>query len=358
MEGLTEWLRKIGFCTGERRGRARLFNVWWAMPDMTFAHLPGMKAASPVVERRAGDLSEDQFLSEYVAMSRPVVIREAVAHWPARSRWRDKDYLKHRSGHHRVFAYPHENLNVTANNEVGKREMSFADAIDFLHAPETAVGFVGTAMPIELLPDVGDFRFFSGPDEPAFFYHDIRYFLFRNAGTTWHYHPMDETLMCQLIGRKRVGLLHTLSPRAHAIRNIFVRETYYTDPAAFDGFDNSGHAWFEATLDEGDALYIPPLWWHGIVPLTRDFGVTAPVTWRSPLPVIANTIRELAARGMGLDGTMPPGGAQALRDVARKLGLEEELHRAAQQGKLQVLQHAPPNLRTLWRDIPTMNLTR
>ena len=327
------------------------------MPDMTFAHVPGMKAAAHVAERRAGALSKDEFLSEYVAKSRPVVIREAVAHWPAGLRWRDKDYLKRRSGRHRVFAYPHENLNVTAVNNIGKREMSFADAVDFLHAPETEMGFVGTAMPIELLPDVGDFRFFSGPADPAFYYHDIRYFLFRNAGTTWHYHPMDETLMCQLIGRKRVGLLHTLSPRADVIRSLFVREAYYTDPAAFDGFDNSGHAWLEATVDEGDALYIPPLWWHGVVALTRDFGVTAPVTWRSPLPVIADTIRTLAGRGMGLDGTLPPCGAQALRDVARKLGLEEELLRAATQGKLQVQQQSPPNLRTFWRDRGTTAAT-
>jgi hypothetical protein len=320
------------------------------MPDTTFTHVPAMTAAVQVVECHAGALSEDEFLSEYVAMSRPVVIREAVAHWPARTKWRDKDYLKRRSGHHRVFAYPHEYLNVTASNQIGRREMSFADAVDFLHAPETEMGFVGTAMPIELLPDIGDFRFFSKPPEPSFFYHDIRYFLFRNAGTTWHYHPLDETLMCQLIGRKRVGLLHMLSPRPHTIRNLFVRETYYTDPTAFDGFDNAGYVWFEATVDEGDALYIPPLWWHGVVALGRDFGVTAPITWRSPLPVIADTIRKLAAGGMGLDGTMPPCGAQALREVARKLGLEEELLRAAKQGKLQVQKEAPPNLRTLWQD--------
>ncbi len=320
------------------------------MPDVTFAHVPGMKAASQVAERHADGLSQDEFLSEYVANSRPVVIREAVKHWPARTKWRDKDYLKRQSGHHRVFAYPHEYLDAKADNEAGTRELSFAEAIDFLHAPETAVGFVGTAMPIELLPDVGDFRFFSGPVDPAFFYHDIRYFLFRNAGTTWHYHPMDETLMCQLIGRKRVGFVHTLSPRPHAIRNMFVRGTYYTDPTAFDGFDNSGHAWFEATLDEGDALYIPPLWWHGVVPLTHDFGVTAPVTWRSPLPVIADTIRKLAAWGGGLEGVMPPCGARALTDVARSLGLAAELQSAAKQGKLRVQQEAPPNLRSLWRD--------
>ncbi len=320
------------------------------MPDATFAHVPPMRTAVPVAEIRAEDLSETTFLSDYVAHSRPVVIRGAVAHWPARTKWRDKDYLKRQSGQHRVFAYPHEYLNVTAVNETGKRELSFAEAIDFLHAPETAMGFVGTAQPIELLPDIGGFRFFTGPPEPSFYYHDIRYFLFRNAATTWHYHPLDETLMCQVIGRKRVGLLHVQSPRPHAIRNLFVREAYYTDPSAFDGFDNTGHVWIAADVNEGDALYIPPQWWHGVVTVDPGFGVTAPVTWRSPLPVIADTIRMLAAGGVGLEGTMPPDGAQALMVVCQKLGLKDELLRIAKQGNLQVQQNAPPNLRTFWRN--------
>ena len=82
------------------------------MPDTTFTHVPGMKAAAKVVERHAAGLSQDEFLSEYVAKSAPVLIREAVAHWPARTKWRDKDYLKRQSGHHRVFAFPHENLKI------------------------------------------------------------------------------------------------------------------------------------------------------------------------------------------------------------------------------------------------------
>ena len=35
-------------------------------------------------------------------------------------------------------------------------------------------------------------------------------------------------------------------------------------------------------LDEGDAIYIPPLWWHGVIATSDRVGVTTPAGWRSP----------------------------------------------------------------------------
>ena len=43
----------------------------------------------------------------------------------------------------------------TTNPDAMNAPFALADAVDFLHAPETKVGFVGTAMPIELLPLFG-----------------------------------------------------------------------------------------------------------------------------------------------------------------------------------------------------------
>jgi hypothetical protein len=83
--------------------------------------------------------------------------------------------------------------------------------------------------------------------------------------------------------------------------------------------------WFSATLQEGDSLYIPPLWWHGIVPLHDSFGATATVTWRSPLHVDANAIRQMAFGHVDMVGGPDPAYFHHLLDVARKTGLEREL---------------------------------
>ena len=295
------------------------------MPDTILKHVPGMKHASAVPVLRAEELSESVFRSEYVANSKPCVIRGAVKHWAAVQNWRDKSHLKNRSGHWPVWLFPSEYYSNWPRRGSDKRSVSFAEAMDYLHAEETKIGIVVASHTTELLQDLGGVSFLTKA-EPPFFYEGARYFFFRNAGTTWHYHTFDETLMSQIVGSKKIGLLKTNTPSYPAMRMLFCDDNYYDDPSIFDGFDNAGLEWFSAELDAGDALYIPPLWWHGVITTTQAFGATTAVTWRSPPHVIANTIRQLAAGEIDLIGVPFDSAAfQSLYDVARKMGLEREL---------------------------------
>jgi hypothetical protein len=301
------------------------------MPDVTLKNVPGMKDAAPVAVLEAETLSESVFLSDYVAQSRPCVIRGAVRHWAASRKWRDREYLKARSGHHDVFLYENEYHVSVKRMTAGKKEVSFAEAIDQLHSDQTKLAIVTTALPKELLSDLGGFPFLTKA-EAAFCYPPARYFFHRNAGTTWHYHPFDETLMCQVIGAKKIGLVSGNSPANLKLRQIFFTEDYYDDPAAFDALDDDSVRWFSATVDEGDALYIPPLWWHGVIPLSHGFGATAAVTWRSPPAVTANAIRKMALGEMDMIGKAVTEDFQGLLLTARKLGLEREFAIAWERG--------------------------
>ena len=292
------------------------------MPDTTLKHVPGMRTASAVPVLEAP--SESVFLGDYVANSRPCIIKGAVRHWAATQKWRDRSYLKSRAGHHSVYFYPYEYHISAARMEAGRSILTLADAMERLHAPETKVAIVVTAAPTELLSDLGKLSFLSGA-EPAFTYPAARYFFYRNAGTTWHYHPFDETLMCQIVGKKKIGLLNTDTVFEKDIRDIFFKEDYYDDASAFERLAGKDVPWFSATLEEGDSLYIPPLWWHGVIPLDENFGATATVTWRSPLHVDANAIRRLARGDVHMIGGADPAYLPYLRDVARKTGLEREL---------------------------------
>jgi hypothetical protein len=105
----------------------------------------------------------------------------------------------------------------------------------------------------------------------------------------------------------------------------FFREDYFDDPSQFEKLDHAGLRFFSAIVEEGDALYIPPLWWHGVSPVSESFGITAAVPWRSPLPVIADSIRKMAAGEVDLMGATSQEQLQSLIAVACKLGVGEEL---------------------------------
>ncbi|HWY62284.1 MAG TPA: cupin-like domain-containing protein [Rhizomicrobium sp.] len=293
------------------------------MPDVTLKNVPGMADAAAVPVLDAATLSEAVFQNDYVAQSRPCVIRGAVKHWPASKKWRDREYLKARSGHHEIFLYENEYHVQAKRMTAGKREINFAEAIDRLHSDATRLAIVTTALPTELLSDLGGFPFLTKA-EPAYCYPPARYFFHRNAGTTWHYHPFDETLMCQVIGSKKIGLVSGNSPANLQLRRIFFAEDYYDNAAAFGALNDDSVRWFSATVEEGDALYIPPLWWHGVIPLSQGFGATAAVTWRSPPAVIANGIKKMALGEIDMIGKAVIEDFQGLLLTAQKLGLDRE----------------------------------
>lgn len=302
-----------------------------SIPGPILANLPGFAHAPPVDERDAAELSHSAFMRDYVDCSRPCVIRGAVGHWPALARWQNRDHLKQRCGDRIVPLYMSE-LHVTRRRMEGRvRETRFGEALDYLNDLQTVRGMVVTGTLAEFRSDLGRLSFLTAADSP-YWYDAARFFFYRNAGTSWHFHPFDETLMCQIIGSKQIGLADMDHPRNSDLRNIFFAEDYYDQPSAFAGFEDCQFPWRSATLHPADALYIPPLWWHGVSPLTNGFGATAPVTWRSPLHVTAKAIRRMAKGEIELIGKTGAPNIKSLHEAALTLGLERELAIALELG--------------------------
>jgi hypothetical protein len=253
------------------------------------------------------------------------VIKGAVRHWPATQKWREAEYLKEVSGTRNVLYFPHENHLSFKRMMAGRRDMRFSEALDRLHSENTAVASLGLQADFsELRADIGRFSFLTKA-EPSFLYPPIRYFFYRNAGSAWHFHPLDETLMCQIAGVKRIGLLSASTPFQKAVQAVFFQEDYYEDASAFDALADSDLHWFSATVEAGDALYIPPLWWHGVTAIGNSFGATAAVPFRSPPAVIADIIRKMAAGDIDLMGSTTSSQLRSLIETARTMGVEEEL---------------------------------
>src|SRR6185437_11463937 len=107
------------------------------MPDIIINNVGPMKGAAAVPVLDADTLDEAFFRSEFVAQSRPCMIKGAVRHWPATTKWRDKEYLKAKAGHHDVLLFENE-YHVSATRMVdGRKELTFAQAVEQLHDQNT-----------------------------------------------------------------------------------------------------------------------------------------------------------------------------------------------------------------------------
>jgi Cupin-like domain len=138
----------------------------------------------------------------------------------------------------------------------------------------------GTGVMGNVARDLGPFRFLKklgGRMYPA-----NRAFFYAASFTDWHFHHADETLMCQILGQKEVVLLppnndswDLLDPILNANGCTFDRD----NSMRFDSSD-----FLRATVNPGDALYIPVFWWHAVqCREVGKVGITVASTFPSPL---------------------------------------------------------------------------
>ena len=250
--------------------------------DTYFSVIPGIDNAGSVPVLDAANLEEAAFTKKWVYRNAPCLIRGAVAHWDAVEKWRRKEYWLSVCSDFDITFYPHQNFNDESLRK--GIDTSFHKAIDRLFDGDEPVVSMPSE-PIEkgkrlsdVLNDIGDFKFFKSAGQPRM-YDRQRLFSYRCAATAWHYHNIDETLMCQVNGSKRVALLSPDIPKAAATTYFLQNELYLDGDALDTSLDLKP---FIVDVNEGDALYIPPYWHHGVVPNDEKVGFTLAYCWKSP----------------------------------------------------------------------------
>ena len=255
-----------------------------------FSIVPGMEHPGTVPEIDASNLTEEAFKKEYVDKNRPILIRNAVKHWPAMKRWKDINFWKKEFENFKVDVFTHYNYNTPELQAQGKEEMGFHDAMQRLFDNKDHV-FSMPAKKItaknswaRLIEDAPGFPFLSSPEKPRVI-PQRRLFIYRRAATAWHAHDIDETLMCQVKGSKRTAIFPPNVPQIEYLTKYFAEERHLKGemldkslklkPAIVD-------------VHEGDALYIPPYWHHGVVPTDTELGFTLAFCWPSPIHIIGN----------------------------------------------------------------------
>lgn len=271
------------------------------MEEKILTNIPGMDSASHVITLEAERLSNTEFTDNFVSLNKPCLIKNAIAHWPAIDRWREKDHLKSLCGEYPSKYYPHMNYDDEKNMLKDETPLTFSNILDLLQSGHkdtiSAPSVLLDRAPFNVLSsDIKGFKFLPSPPKPIA-YPTSRAFFYKNAGTGWHYHFVDETLMCQVKGTKKVGLLPPDKTTDDIVHDIFTTDEYLFNTNCFKPEDKSKLAPTYAIVEPGDALYIPPFWWHGVETMDDTFGITVANCWRSPFHVMGDlsypTVRKI-----------------------------------------------------------------
>lgn len=233
----------------------------------------------------------------YVQASRPVILRQAIDHWPAMQRWTN-DYFRQRFGAREVPVVRVKNGALydpqTGVNYETMRVDAYVDAIERQSATDLYMVFrVHEVMP-ELFDDLERPLYC----DDASWSRSRLWFAGSEVNGALH-RDLPENLYAQVSGRKRFLLLdrretrrvHRYSIRS-GVPNYSPVDAAAPDLDRFPRFRNA--PLLCADLEPGDLFYIPSLWWHQAQSSERSLSIN--FWWVRGLLVVAARGAELFMR--------------------------------------------------------------
>ena len=224
------------------------------------------------VDKRAG-VSRDEFIDRYARCSRPLVLTDVTADWPAMQRWSPQD-LKQRFGHLEVEIQAERNTDAQyeQNKLAHRRTQRLADFVDRVLAGGPTNDYYMTANNevlrepgfAPLLADIGSLPAVCDRMQLS----RLSSFWFGPAGTVTPLH--HDTVMLfhtQVVGRKRWRFISPLeTPKLYNHNGVF-------SPIDVDRPDLLRYPTFsevkmlEVVVEPGETVFLPLGWWHQVTSL-------------------------------------------------------------------------------------------
>ncbi len=231
-------------------------------------------------------LSRDDFNNEYIARSRPLKLAGMFRDWPPVKKW-TPDYLRRAIGTIQCDVETRQTPLFDLQTEPTLRRMTVAQYLDWVHSPEPPTEYYYLFQRaifgefFELAEDIAP---------PALIPLDrhtktyINLWMGRAGTITPLHHDKTTNLLMQVAGTKRLILFapqhnEHLYPHEKGTRAAHMSRVDIDNPdlAQFPLFAQARA--LETTLEPGDALFIPTLWWHQVYTITSGLSVNI---WWSP----------------------------------------------------------------------------
>lgn len=218
----------------------------------------------------------EEFLARYWVPGVPVIITDLVPRWPAFGRWGPDD-LARRFGEVEVEAcvgrsgsaapdpgWSELRRSLRVRELVARVRAAGAGNDVYMIAKNAALAYSGLRAllaEVELPPE---YFVPPAPERIALW--------FGPAGThTPLHHDGDDSLLCQVLGRKRVRLAPPESmPLLERSDGVYCA----WDPRAPEELESGPERLIEAEVAAGEALFIPAGWWHQVDALELSMTVT------------------------------------------------------------------------------------
>ena len=246
----------------------------------TVSQMNDLSASATAVPRRS-NLSSGEFLEQYYAANRPVVLTDCLKNWKAMELW-TPDYLKERFGNLNVAIQTNResDKHYETNKDNHRENILLSEYVDkvksagktndfYLTANDSAIGNLPLLEALQ--PDM----------QPTLPYLDgtaknsTGYFWFGPAGTvTSLHHDLTNNLMVQVVGSKRVKLINAIQ-QPRLANNLHCHSDIDLNNIDFERFPELKHVnIIDVTLKAGEVLFIPVGWWHHVTGLEVSMTFT------------------------------------------------------------------------------------
>ncbi|MHB1557022.1 MAG: cupin-like domain-containing protein [Isosphaeraceae bacterium] len=258
--------------------RNRLRKREWLLA--CYRKLERLRPGSGEIERRHRP-TRDEFLREYYASNRPVIITGAMDDWPAMTKW-SLDYFTATCGDREVDVQMNRNSapNYEINSDQFVGRVRFGDFVQMVRDDGDTNDYYMTANNNsrnrdalgELWDDVREFPEYLRDDMPS-----GRFFWLGPKGTiTPFHHDLTNNFMAQVIGRKLVKLVPSWDmPLMQNFQHVFSHIDGRVTPAAPSPPLHEPQV-IECVLNPGEVLFLPIGCLHYVQGL--DISVTVSFT--------------------------------------------------------------------------------
>lgn len=233
---------------------------------------------------RSADLTAEEFLDNFYAPGRPVLLCGAIDSWPALRKW-TPEYLRNLIGSATIECQGGRrgNSSFELDKDLHKRQMPFDRFIDqivtdsgndlYLTAYNSASNAVALAPMAADVGKIDTLLDYSGGQEAG-----LAWIGPQGTFTPLH-HDLTNNLLVQLVGRKRVVMASPAeTPKLYNHLHVFSEIGNLTDPQ----LDLSAYPklrdvrLLEVVIEPGEMLFVPIGWWHQVEAL--DFSVSMTYT--------------------------------------------------------------------------------